>query len=100
MDEENFSMTGGLLSDLEGMAINAQGGKVGKTGGVFDHKTNKKALIDEESGEKEAELTGDETMFVFNPKQSSAFEKMVKGNDAVGLMKFMKKLLKKPQFNK
>jgi len=97
MDEENFSMTGGLLSDLEGMAI---GGKVGKTGGVFDHKTNKKALIDEESGEKEAELTGDETMFVFNPKQSSAFEKMVKGNDAVGLMKFMKKLLKKPQFNK
>ena len=77
-----------------------KGGKVGKTGGEFNHDTNKKALIDEESGEKEAELTGDETMFVFNPKQSSAFEKMVKGNDAVGLMKFMKKLLKKPQFNK
>lgn len=76
------------------------GGKIGKTGGEFNHDTNKKALIDEESGEKEAELTGDETMFVFNPKQSSAFEKMVKGNDAVGLMKFMKKLLKKPQFNK
>ena len=77
-----------------------KGGKVGKTGGEFNHDTNKKALIDEESGEKEAELTGDETMFVFNPKQSSAFEKMVRGNDAVGLLKFMKKLLKKPQFNK
>ena len=76
------------------------GGKVGKTGGVFDHQTNKKALIDEESGEKEAELTGNETMFVFNPKQTSAFEKLVMGNDAAGLMKFMKKLLKKPQFNK
>ena len=79
---------------------NAKGGKIGKTGGEFNHDTNKKALIDEESGEKEAELTGDETMFVFNPKQSSAFEKMVRGNDAVGLLKFMKKLLKKPQFNK
>lgn len=78
----------------------AKGGKVGKTGGVFDHKTNKKALIDEESGEKEAELTGNETMFVFNPKQTSSFEKLVMGNDAEGLMKFMKKLLKKPQFNK
>ena len=77
-----------------------KGGKVGKTGGVFDHKTNKKALIDEESGEKEAELTGDETMFVFNPKQTSTFEKLVKGDDAAGLMKFMKQLLKKPQFNK
>jgi hypothetical protein len=77
-----------------------KGGKVGKTGGVFDHETNKKALIDEESGEKEAELTGDETMFVFNPKQTSTFEKLVKGNDASGLMKFMKKLLNKPQFNK
>ena len=79
---------------------NAKGGKIGKTGGEFNHDTNKKALIDEESGEKAAELTGDETMFVFNPKQSSAFEKMVRGNDAVGLLKFMKKLLKKPQFNK
>jgi hypothetical protein len=76
------------------------GGKVGKTGGEFNHDTNKKALIDEESGEKEAELTGDETMFVFNPKQTSTFEKLINGNDASGLMKFMKQLLKKPQFNK
>ena len=97
MPEENFSMTQEFLDNLSDMA---RGGKVGKTGGVFDHETNKKALIDEESGEKEAELTGNETMFVFNPKQTSTFEKLVKGDDAKGLMKFMKQLLKKPQFNK
>ena len=90
-------MTQEFLDNLSDMA---RGGKVGKTGGVFDHETNKKALIDEESGEKEAELTGNETMFVFNPKQTSTFEKLVKGDDAKGLMKFMKQLLKKPQFNK
>jgi len=38
------------------------------TGGEFDHDTNKKALIDEETGEKEAELTGDEV--VLNPEQT------------------------------
>ena len=75
MPEENFSMTQEFLDNLSDMA---RGGKVGKTGGVFDHETNKKALIDEESGEKEAELTGNETMFVFNPKQTSTFEKLVK----------------------
>ena len=97
MPEEDFNMTQEFLDNLSGMA---RGGKVGKTGGVFDHETNKKALIDEESGEKEAELTGNETMFVFNPKQTSTFEKLVRGDDAKGLMKFMKQLLKKPQFNK
>ena len=97
MPEENFSMTGEFLDNLAQMAV---GGKVGKTGGEFNHGTNKKALVDEESGEKEAELTGDETMFVFNPKQTSTFEKLVKGDDPVALMKFMKKLPKKPQFNR
>jgi len=100
-DVFDFQTQAGLMAGTDpsfgGLAI---GGKVGKTGGVFDHETNKKALIDEESGEKEAELTGNETMFVFNPKQTSTFEKLVKGDDAKGLMMFMKKLLKKPQFNK
>jgi hypothetical protein len=91
----------GSIPQLAGnINFNAHGGKVGKTGGEFSHATNKKALIDEESGEKEAELTGNETMFVFNPKQTSTFEKLVRGDDAKGLMKFMKQLLKKPQFNK
>lgn len=88
------------LLEEDDFPINQKGGKVGRTGGEFNHDTNKKALIDEESGEKEAELTGDETMFVFNPKQTSTFEKLINGNDASGLMKFMKQLLKKPQFNK
>ena len=94
--------SGGVGNTFESpfFSNNAKGGKVGKTGGEFNHDTNKKALVDEESGEKEAELTGDETMFVFNPKQTSTFEKLIKGDDAAGLMKFMKKLLKKPQFNK
>jgi len=42
-------------------------GNVVKTEGEFDHDTNKKALIDEQSGEKEAELTGGE--YVLNPEQ-------------------------------
>ena len=35
-----------------------------KTEGEFNHDTNKKAVIDEENGEKEAELTGGELVFV------------------------------------
>lgn len=82
-----------------------KGGEVHMTEGEFSHKTNKKALIDEETGEKEAELTGDEAMvmdgenmLVFNPKQQSTIEALVNKGDANGLMKKMKALLKK--FNK
>ena len=48
---------GGMLND-----------QIYVTGGEFNHDTNKKALIDEETGEKEAELTGDEA--VLNPRQT------------------------------
>lgn len=41
-----------------------------RTGGEFDHDTNKKALVDEETGEKEAELTGEEV--VLNPDQTES----------------------------
>lgn len=68
------------------------------TEGEFDHGTNKKAVIDEESGEKEAELTGGE--FVFNPKQTSRIERLVAKDDAEALLTFMRRLLAKPQFNK
>jgi hypothetical protein len=55
-----------LASDKEeGGMLNDQ---IYVTGGEFNHDTNKKALIDEETGEKEAELTGDEA--VLNPKQT------------------------------
>lgn len=68
------------------------------TKGEFDHGTNKKAVIDEEDGTKEAELTGGE--FVFNPKQTSSIESFVEKGDDKGLLKFMRNLLKKPQFQK
>jgi hypothetical protein len=81
------------------------GSEVHMTEGEFSHKTNKKALIDEETGEKEAELTGDEAMvmdgenmLVFNPKQQGTIEALVNKGDANALMKKMKALLKK--FNK
>ena len=82
-----------------------KGGEVHMTEGEFSHKTNKKALVDEETGEKEAELTGDEAMvrdgenvLVFNPDQQSTIEALVNKGDSKGLMKKMKALLKK--FNK
>lgn len=80
-------------------------GEVYMTGGEFDHGTNKKALIDEETGEKEAELTGGEAvvadgdnMLVFNPEQQNTIEGLVNKGDSKGLMKAMKRLMK--QFNK
>ena len=87
---------------------NAMGGKIKykkggymadegfKTKGEFNHKTNKKAVIDEEDGKKEAELTGGE--IVFNPKQTRDMEKLIEQDDARGLLKFMKELLSEPQF--
>ncbi len=68
------------------------------TEGEFDHDTNKKAVVDEESGEKEAELTGGE--FVFNPRQTSRIEKLVEADDSKALLSFMRNLLSKPQFKK
>lgn len=67
-----------------------------KTKGEFSHKTNKKAVIDEENGEKEAELTGGE--LVFNPKQVSEMENLIEEGDARELLMFMKDLLSQPQF--
>lgn len=67
-----------------------------KTKGDFNHNTNKKAVIDEENGEKEAELTGGE--LVFNPDQSEMMEKLIKKGDEKGLLEFMKELMSKPQF--
>ncbi len=71
-----------------------------KTGGEFSHKTNKKAVVDEESGVKEAEFTGDEEVIVFNPDQKGTIDKLISGGDEKGLMTFLKKLFKEPQFKK
>ena len=49
---------------------------IGKEGGItegeFSHKTNKKAVIDQENGIKEAELTGGEG--ILNPNQFKNLE--------------------------
>lgn len=71
-----------------------------KTGGEFSHETNKKAVIDEESGVKEAEFTGEEEVIVFNPEQKTNIDQFIKDGDEKGLMKFLKKLFKEPQFAK
>lgn len=60
-----FSIDPDLLTEnISEIFKGAKGGdlksQIYKTGGEFNHDTNKKALVDEETGEKEAELTGEE----------------------------------------
>ena len=73
-----------------------EGGEVMETEGEFNHSTNKKALIDEESGVKEAELTGGE--LVFNPDQTKMMEQLIESGDAEKLMAFLRDLMSQPQF--
>jgi hypothetical protein len=70
--------------------------KGGKTEGEFDHDTNKKAIVDEESGQKEGEMTGGE--LIFNPEHVAKMESLIKEGDADELLAFMKDLLSQPQF--
>ena len=94
-DPENPSKEyGGRIKAEAGMRYMADQGF--KTEGEFNHDTNKKAVIDEENGRKEAELTGGE--LVFNPDQSGKMEELIKKGDEKGLLKFMKELMSKPQF--
>lgn len=92
--------TQALLPLVDGYPTNEKGGYIGENGGMtegeFDHDTNKKAVIDEESGEKEGELTGGE--MVFNPEQTDGITGLVEKGDAEGLLMFMKDLLSQPQF--
>tara|TARA_R110002096_G_scaffold47677_1_gene127276 strand:+ start:909 stop:2099 length:1191 start_codon:yes stop_codon:yes gene_type:complete len=73
-----------------------EGGEVMETEGEFDHDTNKKAVIDQEDGTKEAELTGGE--LIFNPDQTGVMEELVNRDDSKGLLSFLKKLLSKDRF--
>lgn len=72
------------------------GERGGMTGGEFDHDTNKKAIIDEESGRKEGELTGGEG--VLNEDHLADIVKYIKEGDEDGLLAFLKSLLEEPQF--
>lgn len=91
--DKKSSEHGGRIKYEDGGYMGEEGFK---TKGEFNHKTNKKAVIDEEDGEKEAELTGGE--LVFNPDQSEAMEELIEKGDEKGLFRFVKELLSKPQF--
>lgn len=84
----------GLSMEDGGMVGYRVGGKTKEapfvTEGEFDHDTNKKAVVDEESGVKEAELTGGE--YVFNPKQSERLFELAQKGDTP-LHKYLLKLL-------
>lgn len=101
LKEFDYGNPGDTDSGARGLKIKYEdGGYMGeegfKTKGEFDHDTNKKAVVDEENGEKEAELTGGEV--VFNPEQTETMEDIIADGDADKLLKFMKDLLSKPQF--
>lgn len=54
---------------------------VQKTEGEFNHDTNKKAIIDEETGEKEGEATGGE--YILNPEQGEEIHMAYKGVEQI-----------------
>lgn len=83
---------------------------VQKLGGEFNHDTNKKAIVDEETGVKEAEATGGE--YILNPEQAqgihSKYEavkaKMMDGaeltqEDLMALFEAVDEVFSQPQFN-
>lgn len=96
---------GGMKEDVM-MAIlqDSKQPPVQKLGGEFDHGTNKKAIVDEETGVKEAEATGGE--FIINPDQSSGLQEayaMINKEEPTyeQLLELFKaaKFLEEPQFN-
>lgn len=68
-------------------------GGVLKTKGVFSHRKNPKDLIDRNTGEVEAELTGSET--VFNKSQSDKMEALANAGKDKELRKFVKNTFNK-----
>ena len=98
VDFDEIGGTSGAGSDFG--LIAEKGGYIGEEGGMtegeFDHDTNKKAIVDEENGQKEGELTGGE--MVFNPEQTEGITTMVEKGDADGLLMFLRDLLSQPQF--
>ena len=67
------------------------------TDGEFSHETNKKAIVDEETGIKEGEMTGQEAL-IFNDEHVAIIEELTNRGDEEMLMMFMRKLLSQPQF--
>jgi hypothetical protein len=73
------------------------GGDMMMLDGEFSHETNKKAIVDEETGIKEGEMTGQEAL-VFNDEHVAIIEELTNRGDEETLMKFMRQLLSEPQF--
>ncbi|WP_293321900.1 hypothetical protein [Phenylobacterium sp.] len=95
VEEEDDNLIGGLLGSLNEVDVPA--GEEGmKTNGEFSHDRNPKAIIDEDTGVKEGEVTGGE--LIFNPKQSNTMEELIEKEDAEGLLSYLKDLLSQPQF--
>tara|TARA_E500000318_G_scaffold102806_1_gene107367 strand:+ start:1901 stop:2815 length:915 start_codon:yes stop_codon:yes gene_type:complete len=105
-----FMAEGGRVDVIS--RILQEGGKtpVKKLGGEFNHDTNKKAIIDEETGVKEAEATGGE--YILNPEQAGAIHskyemaknKMQEGEklseeDLMALYEAVDEVFGQPQFN-
>lgn len=68
----------------------------GMTNGEFSHEDNAKAIIDEDTGVKEGEVTGGE--LVFNVEQSDTIEELINSGKGAKLIKYLKNLLSKEQF--
>lgn len=70
----------------------------GMTNGEFSHENNPKSIIDENTGLKEGEVTGGE--LVFNNDQTDTIEELVESGEGGKLVKFLRNLLSKKQFQK
>ena len=83
---------------------------VQKTEGEFNHDTNKKAIVDEETGEKEGEATGGE--YILNPEQGEEIHMAYKGVEQIvesgeeptmdqlmALYEAVQRVFSQPQFN-
>ena len=104
---------GGKMNEDVLIAILEEGGMnapVTKLEGEFDHDTNKKAIIDEETGVKEAEATGGE--YILNPEQGEEISMAYKGIEQIvdsgeeptmdqlmALYEAVRNVFSQPQFN-
>ena len=115
---EMIAATGGRVKYEEGgkmnedvmMRILEEQRPVQKTEGEFNHDTNKKAIVDEETGVKEGEATGGE--YILNPEQGEAIKsqydaiaQMIDGGDEPSLEELQNlydavhEVFSQPQFN-
>jgi len=99
-----FFEEGGMVEELMRRA------PVQKTEGEFNHDTNKKAIVDEETGVKEGEATGGE--YILNPDQGEEIHMAYKGVEQIvesgeeptmdqlmALYEAVQSVFSQPQFN-